>query len=1035
MSEEILKALMELFALIVKLDGGILYNEREYVSKFLTKQLTTEGVREYLALFDFHAGPVIEKPESAESNAPSVKDSVKILGICKKINRTLNQEQKVVVLMRLYELINADRQFTPQRMNIINTVAEVFKITHEEVVSTEQFVKNDSAEKLRNPVILILRPGEEECAVCKKMTAGYQDTTIIILRIKSVDLYFLKYFSNDQLYLNGLPIMAGQVYTFAKGGSVKSQQGHPIYFSDVSSSFNTGISVHKLSFTAENLSYQFHDGNMAVNNVSFSVEDGNLVGILGASGAGKTTLLNLLSRILIPTTGTVMVNGIDILKNSEAIEGVIGFVPQDDLLIEGLTVFENLFFAACQCFGNKTKEEIEKITEQTLLTLGLYEKRNLKVGSPLNVVISGGQRKRLNIALELIREPSILFLDEPTSGLSSRDSENLMDLLRDLSFKGKLIITVIHQPSSEVFKMFDKVIILDQGGYMAYFGNPVESVVYFKTLDVQINSTIGECPSCGNVNPEIIFNIIETQVVDEFGRYTEKRKVKPEEWASAFASRHPFIAVPEVKDPPHSNLERPTRLKQFGIFLRRDFKSKTANRQYVLLTFLEAPVLGFILSFIIRYIPDPNSDQYIFFENENIPIYIFMSLIVALFLGLTISAEEIFRDRKILMRERFLSLSRGSYLLSKVAILIIISSVQVFLFLIIANPLLELNGLFFRYFIALFTTAFCANMIGLNISASFNSAITIYIVIPLVIIPMMVLSGAMFPFDKLNRKIGSVDKVPLLAEFMPTRWTYEALMVTQFKDNKYNRFSDNRYGKNVYEYKKDQSVANYYLIRLIPSLNSALEKTDSLLKNSATRGEKFVMSPEREKPEYAGKLQLITHELKDMTLRFPSLQPFIYISDLTPEKYNSGVYENLNKYLDFVESNFNRIENKVTSEWDEFYLRNRNEIRRLENKHSNLKLQEIVTKFYERDKNKILEYRNSYVQNYDPIYLDPQKNGFLAFRTHFFAPSKYVFGIMTDTFTFNILLVLFGTLILYIILFFDLLSRFVHFIENLRLRK
>jgi len=181
MSEEILKALMELFALIVKLDGGILYNEREYVSKFLTKQLTTEGVREYLALFDCHAGPVIEKPESAESNAPSVKDSVKILGICKKINRTLNQEQKVVVLMRLYELINADRQFTPQRMNIINTVAEVFKITHEEVVSTEQFVKNDSAEKLRNPVILILRPGEEECAVCKKMTAGYQDTTIIIL--------------------------------------------------------------------------------------------------------------------------------------------------------------------------------------------------------------------------------------------------------------------------------------------------------------------------------------------------------------------------------------------------------------------------------------------------------------------------------------------------------------------------------------------------------------------------------------------------------------------------------------------------------------------------------------------------------------------------------------------------------------------------------------------------------------------------------------------------------------------------------------
>ena len=116
--------------------------------------------------------------------------------------------------------------------------------------------------------------------------------------------------------------------------------------------------------------------------------------------------------------------------------------------------------------------------------------------------------------------------------------------------------------------------------------------------------------------------------------------------------------VPEIKEPPHKNLQRPGILKQFQIYLSRDLKSKIANRQYVLLTLLEAPVLGFVLSFIIRYIPDPDSDVYIFSENENIPIYIFMSLIVALFLGLTISAEEIFRDRKILKREHFLNLSR-----------------------------------------------------------------------------------------------------------------------------------------------------------------------------------------------------------------------------------------------------------------------------------------------------------------------------------------------------------------------------------------
>ena len=1035
MSEEILKALMELFALILKQDAGMLLNEREYVSDFLIKQLSKEAVSEYLELFDQHAGPVLKHKVKKEIIAPSVKDSVKILGICKKINRTLNQEQKVVVLMRLYELVNADRQFTPQRMNIITTVAEVFKISQDEFAAIEQFVKNDDPKDLGNPSILVLRPGTEECELCKKMHAGYPDTVIVILRIQSVDLYFIKYYSTDQLYLNGLPIFSRQVYTFAKGGSVKSRQGHPIYYSDISSTFLAETNIHKLSFNVENLTYNFREGHTAVNNVSFSVEEGKLIGILGASGSGKTTLLNLMSGIQKPTSGTVKINGFDINKSYEAIEGVIGYVPQDDLLIEDLTVFENLYYAACQCFGKKTKEEIKKLVIQTLVNLGLSEKQNLKVGSPLNKIISGGQRKRLNIALELIREPSVLYLDEPTSGLSSRDSENLMDLLRDLALKGKLIFTVIHQPSSEIFKMFDKIIILDQGGYMIYFGNPVEAVVYFKTLSTQINSSIGECPSCGNVNPETIFNIVDIQVVDEFGRYTEKRRIKPSEWANTFNSKYPVSLVPEIKDPPHRNLERPSLLRQFIIYLSRDFKSKIANRQYLLLTLLEAPVLGFILSFIIRYIPDPNSKQYIFFENENIPIYIFMSLIVALFLGLTISAEEIFRDRKILKRERFLSLSRHSYLISKVVILICISVLQVLLFITIANSILEIKGLFLQYFLALFVTAFCANMLGLNISASFNSAITIYIVIPLIIIPMMVLSGAMFSFDKLNRKVGSVDKVPVIAELMPTRWTYEALMVSQFKDNKYSQFSDSQFGKRVYDIKKEQSIANYYSVNLIPNLISALEKTDSIFMNALQARVEPGRAPKIDNIKNSGKLALIKNELTKLTRKFNTLSPFKNLNDLTPEKYNHDVYTNLLKYLNFVGNTFDQFGNRAASDWDNFILKNETEIKILENAYRNEKLEEIVTKYYERPKNKILEYKNNYVQNYEPVYLDPEKSGFLSFRTHFFAPSKYIFGNLTDTFVFNITLVLLSTIILYFVLYFELLGKVVSFFENLRFRK
>ena len=1033
MSVEILRALMELFALIVKQDAGILANEREYVVDFLTKQLSKETVKEYLSLFDEHAGPLLDNTSKSRKIAPSVKDSVKVLSICKKINRTLTREQKIVVLMRLYELVNSDRQFTPQRMNIINTVAEVFRISQKEVIATEQFVKSDSGETVNNPSIIVLKPGTEECHLCNKMMSGYQDTTIIILRIDSVDLYFIKYFSPDQVYLNGLPVSPGRVYSFATGGSIKTQFGHPIYYSDIISNFLKETSIPRLSFTVENLSFSFGDGNTAVNNVSFSVEERKLIGILGSSGSGKTTLLNLISGIHKPASGKVTINGIDIHNDSRAIEGVLGFVPQDDLLIEDLTVFENLYFAACQCFGSKPKEEIIRITDQTLASLGLLEKRDLKVGSPFNKVISGGQRKRLNIALELIREPAVLFLDEPTSGLSSRDSENLMDLLMDLTLKGKLIFAVIHQPSSEIFKMFDSVIILDRGGNLSFFGNPVDSVVYFKTLDAQINASIGECPSCGNVNPESIFNIIEAQVIDEFGRYTDKRKVSPSWWAATFASRYQFEPVPVVKDPPPKNLEKPSFFKQFEIYFIRDLKRKIADRQYLLVTLFEAPVLGFILSFIIRHIPDPTSDNYLFFENENIPIYIFMSLIVALFIGLTMSAEEIFRDRKNLKREHFLNLSRNSYLLSKVAILVSISALQVFLFLIIANPVLELKGLFVHYFISLFCTAFCANMIGLNISASFNSAITIYIVIPLIIIPMMVLSGAMFSFDKLNRKIGSVDKVPLIAEIMPTRWTYEALMVSQFKDNRYNRFTDKRTGKSIYQLKKDLSIANFYSIKLIPGLTSAVQKADStFLKDGAAA--KNDISPGSGISPDPGKLNLIRNELDKIAHKYPGFTHFSQADNITPEEYDQDLSENLHSYLRSAGSEFNQLANRFNDEWDKFYYENRSEIRDLENAYSNIKLEEIVTKFYERDKNKLLEYKDNYVQNYDPVYLDSQNEGLLGFRSHFFAPVKFLFGIKLDTFSFNIGLVFLSTIALYITLYFNILARIVSFVENLKFR-
>ena len=871
MSEEILKALMQLFAIIAKQDEGVELSERAYVVNFLTQQLNDEAVQEYIRLFDQHAGLLEKEEENEEEKGKikltSVKDSVRILGICKKINKTLTQKQKVVVLVRLFELINADRKFSEQRMAIINTVSEVFKLTKEEFTDIENFVIGNTLNELDGPSILTIHDKGRVQVQSKHIPTESLDGFLAILQIKSVDLYFLRYTGTADIYLNGLPINNKRIYLYASGSSIRLPKGKPVYYTDVVSHYLADSSLTKISYRANGLGYTFKTGGIGLRNINFAEEHGKLIGIMGASGAGKTTLLNVLSGTESPTTGEVLINGINLHTEKDKLEGVIGLIPQDDLLIEELTVFENLYYNAKLCFKDKTDEEITELVEKTLTSLGLLERKNLKVGSPFNKMISGGQRKRLNIALELIREPSILFVDEPTSGLSSRDSENVMDLLRELTLKGKLIYVVIHQPSSDIYKMFDNMMILDTGGYMIYYGNPVEAVMYFKRIDAQINSDQGECPTCGNVNPELIFNIVEAKVVDEFGKYTPIRKISPTKWEEHFKENIRMKTVEDISVPPPVSLNIPSRLKQFLIYTIRDFRSKISNTQYIALNMLETPLLAFILSYVIRYIADPNSDVYIFRENENIPIYIFMALIVSLFVGLTVSAEEIFRDRKILKREAFLNLSRSSYLISKITILITISAIQSVLFVLIANTILDIQDMNFVYWFALFTTAVFANMLGLNISATFNSAVTIYIVIPLIMIPMMVLSGAMFSFEKLNRTVGSVNKVPLIADMMATKWAYEGLMVYQFKENGFEKY--------FYEIEKEESQTNYKSVYYVPELQKRAEQSLLLLDKTPT--------PET-KLEMADYLAVLKKAVSKEVALVPEL-PFEYIEDLKPSSY------------------------------------------------------------------------------------------------------------------------------------------------------
>lgn len=1025
MSEEILKALMQLFAIIAKQDVGVSTNERVYVENFLRQQLNEKSVKEYLTLFDKYIGDKkaseidTDKEKEKKSKLISVKDSVKILGIAKKINKTLTQKQKVVVLVRLCELVNSDKKFTPQRMAIIDTAAEVFNINKEEYNAIETFVIEDDFSKWDIADILIINSEKKIPKRAKHIYWDQLEGSILVLHIHSVDLYFLRYTSTRELLLNGLPINNRKIYLFARGGVIKQPKDKPVFYTDVASQFmsdDTTINVH---FKIDKVHYRFPNGHIGLMEISLDEQSGKMLAIMGGSGSGKTTLLNVVSGMIKPTRGNVYINGNDLHEKSDLLKGIIGYIPQDDLLIEELTVYENLYYSTKLVYKNLSEEEIENKVNKVLFNLGLSHIKNLKVGDPLNKEISGGQRKRLNIGLELIREPAVLFVDEPTSGLSSRDSENVMELLRELTVRGKLIFIVIHQPSSEIFKMFDNVTILDEGGFQVYHGNPVEAVIYFKELDNQINSHIGECPSCGNVNPETIFSIIESRIVDEYGQPTVNRKVTPIEWYAHFKDKISLKKITGVFDKLPESFKKPNWLNQYKIFFARDFFSKISNRQYLLLNLLEAPLLGFLLAFVIRYIEDPTSDVYIFRNNDNIMPYIFMCTIVALFLGLIVSAEEIFKDRKILKRESFLNLSRSSYLCSKIGILFILSAIQAFFFIFVGNYILGIKGMYFEYWLVFFSLAAFANVLGLNISSAFNSAITIYILIPFLIIPQMVLTGAMFSFDKINRAIGGgQDKVPIIAEIMPSRWAFEGLVTNQYINNKYNR--------NFYTQRKLESELYYKNVYYIPELKRYVEDY------------KFRLSQGHEESICEEDLKLLRNEIvKENESKFTQYHNhrFEKTDKLVPEKFNRSIADELTSYLirlnDFYRIRFNIVNNAIDEEIARRVSTSKKheEYTQLLNDHHN----EYLTSFVKNAMVPLPLVRldNHLVQKTDPIYLEPQDLRLLNFRSHFLAPKKHFLGSFYDTFYFNLVILWVFTILLYFALYYNFFSKTIFFAENI----
>ncbi|HEY4788807.1 MAG TPA: ATP-binding cassette domain-containing protein, partial [Bacteroidales bacterium] len=908
MNESILKALMRLFAIMADVDkDNHSENERDIVMDYLDRQYSYEIVQKYIQYFEqqvLHYHPELVHTSEAENRRQDISNEAAIIELCNQINVELEQEQKLIALIYLLDFINRGDNTTDRKLRFVTTLVKQLKIRDDDFQDIKAFTFGELDEIVNKDRLLFIDSYETSSDPdVKQWHVEKMEGRMVVLHLPSTNTYVFRYYGKLDLFLNGHNIKPNRSYIWSTGSVVRNSKVGSLYFSRMSGRFIQANIESKFVFTAEDIEYNYRNSTNGVKRFNLTEESGRLIGIIGGSGSGKSTLLNVLNGNLKPRRGSIKINGYDIHEQKELLKGVIGYVSQDDLLIKELTVYQNLYYNAKLCFSDYTDEEIKQTVELALVDFDLVEARDLNVGDAFVTILSGGQRKRLNIALELIREPSILFVDEPNSGLSSADSEKVITLLKRQALKGKLVITNIHQPSSDVFKMFDKLLVMDQGGRIIYYGHPINAITYFKRASKYADAEESECLNCGNINTDVILRIVESRIVDANGRLTRKRKTSPEEWYKRYIENIDVKVKQTVREHdssiPKNNFKIPDHFRQFKIFLQRDLLAKFHNKQYLFISAIEAPLLAFLLAFFTKKFTYVDGiPRYIFGENINLPAYLFMSVIVGLFLGMVISAEEIFRDRKILKREKFLNLSRSSYLFSKITILFSISAIQMLIFVLIGNAMLEIRGMAFHYWLILFTASCWANMLGLIISAGLNSVVTIYILIPLFLVPQLLFSGVVVEFDKMHNKIASEKNVPVIGDIMTSRWVYEGLMVTQFKDN--------RFESQFYNSEKELKNAIYYKSYCLPYLFKLSTDCEDLQHTGA------------DSSKLAQNLLIIKNEIRKISRNLNWLVPR-FADSLKVPYYNQKLVLSFTNFLTRANQHYMIQYNTAASKRDDLY--------------------------------------------------------------------------------------------------------------------
>jgi ABC-type multidrug transport system ATPase subunit/ABC-type multidrug transport system permease subunit len=520
----------------------------------------------------------------------------------------------------------------------------------------------------------------------------------------------------------------------------------------------------KVTIEAKDIVVHAPNGKKLLDAVSLTVFPYELVALMGPAGAGKTTLLKALNGYTRPAQGTVLFRGQSLYDYYDLYRHMMGYVPQDDIVHPQLTVRQALYFSA-RLRTDLTDAEITTRTEKVLYDLGIPDKIDTVIGSPEKKTLSGGQRKRVNIALELITDTPVLFLDEPTSGLSSYDAESVVDLLKNLSKTGKTILTTIHQPSLKVYKQFDDLLMVsrDRGekpGAVVFFGPAFpDSIQFFNP------PTTGAPIKPQELNPEMLFS----------GMNTVPEGNRTDTWRQRYLAsryRQEFVTNRSGKQTAtaEGGGEKPRRefgLGQWLALVKRNVIVRLQDKAQTIILLGQAPLFAVLVALVIGQLNKGDFNDL----SMKLPTVHFLMVVAALWFGCNNAARDIVGEWTIYKRERMVTLKLLSYVFSKLAVLLGLCILQCGSMLVIVYFSCGLHSNIFSDFAVLLLSSMIGAGLGLAISALSKTNESAIALLPVVLLPMITLGGGMRPIYVMPKAGQAISVV------IPSRWSFEANML------------------------------------------------------------------------------------------------------------------------------------------------------------------------------------------------------------------------------------------------------------------